>query len=134
MVRLFPFSSMVPSTCPSMKRSSLPESSPLTITDRPMCAHSVAFEASMIESPYKAASGRKHAHWPLVLLAGCDKQRVCAFRSAKPSEIQQLPPAADYTVPRSRGQMPIAQGTRPYTVKLPFLPLLQGNRTTALAL
>src|SRR6266481_8272267 len=46
-VRLLPLSVMLPSTWPSTYRSSLPESSPLTNTDLPMCANSAVFGVSI---------------------------------------------------------------------------------------
>src|SRR6266849_11123459 len=47
MINLLPESSMLPSTWPSTYRSSLPESSPLMMTDLPMCANSAVFGVSI---------------------------------------------------------------------------------------
>src|SRR5713101_68949 len=50
MVRLFPRSSMLPSTWPSTYKSSLPESSPLITTDFPISANSAVLGVSIKRS------------------------------------------------------------------------------------
>src|SRR5437870_10138192 len=49
-VRLFPRSSMLPSTWPSTYKSSLPESSPLITTDFPISANSAVLGVSIKRS------------------------------------------------------------------------------------